>query len=117
VNGDDAAAAIAVALGAEELLLVADVEGVMRRGAVIATLSPRDAQAVLDDGTAAGGMRAKIEAGLRAIDGGVARVRISDVAGIADAARGTMLRAPEASCVAEADMAEDSALQGIGELT
>src|SRR4051812_20865850 len=38
VNGDDAAAAIAVALGAVELLLVADVEGVMKNGKVIPTL-------------------------------------------------------------------------------
>ena len=40
VNGDDAAAAIAVALGAAELLLVADVAGVMRDGEVIPELSP-----------------------------------------------------------------------------
>ena len=40
VNGDDAAAAIAVAIGASELLLVADVEGVMSDGAVIASLTP-----------------------------------------------------------------------------
>ena len=35
VNGDDAAAAIAIAIGAEELVLVADVPGVMADGVVI----------------------------------------------------------------------------------
>lgn len=92
VNGDDAAAAIAVALGAAELLLVADVEGVMRDGRVIPCLTPADARQLLTDGTAAGGMRAKLQAALAAIDGGVARVRISDVAGIADPERGTSLQ-------------------------
>jgi acetylglutamate kinase len=40
VNGDDAAAAIAAALGADELLLVADVPGVLDAGAPVARLSP-----------------------------------------------------------------------------
>jgi acetylglutamate kinase len=93
VNGDDAAAAIAAALGATELLLIADVEGVMRNGAVVRTLDPTTARALIADGIAAGGMQAKIEAGLVAINGGVAVVRITDVAGIADSSRGTVLRA------------------------
>jgi acetylglutamate kinase len=92
VNGDDAAAAIAVALGATELLLVADVEGVMRDGRVIPCLAPADVHDLLADGIAAGGMRAKLQAALAAIDGGVARVRISDVAAIADPGRGTSLQ-------------------------
>jgi acetylglutamate kinase len=41
VNGDDAAAAIAIALGAAELLLVADVPGVLRDGQVIACFLSR----------------------------------------------------------------------------
>jgi acetylglutamate kinase len=93
VNGDDAAAAIAIALGASELLLVADVEGVMSDGAVIPRLSPAAAQALIANGTAAGGMAAKLQAGLAAIAGGVARVRISDIAAIDDLSRGTDLRA------------------------
>jgi acetylglutamate kinase len=91
VNGDDAAAAIAVALGAAELLLIADVAGVLRDGAVVQTLSRRDACAMIGDGTAAAGMRAKLQAAMAALDGGVARVRISDVAAIRDPLRGTTL--------------------------
>ena len=55
VNGDDAAAAIAVAMRRDELLLVADVAGVMRDGAVIASLTPDEARALIADGTAAAG--------------------------------------------------------------
>jgi acetylglutamate kinase len=91
VNGDDAAAAIAVAIGATELLLVADVAGVMSDGAVVSSLNPVEAQALIANGTAAGGMQAKLQAGLAAIAGGVSRVRISDIAAIEDPDRGTVL--------------------------
>lgn len=91
VNGDDAAAAIAAALGADELLLVSDVEGVRVQGAPVARLDPERAQALVDDGTAAGGMAAKLEAALAALEGGVGRVRISDIAAIGRADRGTVL--------------------------
>lgn len=91
VNGDDAAAAIAVALDAEELLLVSDVPGVVREGVALGLLSCDDAQRLIDDGTAAGGMAAKLQAGLVALEGGVERVRISDIAAIEEQARGTVL--------------------------
>ena len=91
VNGDDAASAIAVALAAGELLLVADVPGVMSDGALIPRLRAAQARELLANGTAAGGMRAKLQAALAAMDGGVERVRIGDVAAIADDARGTLL--------------------------
>jgi acetylglutamate kinase len=92
VNGDDAAAAVAVAVGAEELLLVSDVEGVMSDGAVVRSLTRIEANQLIANGTAAGGMRAKLQAALSAIAGGVARVRISDIRAIDDLSRGTVLR-------------------------
>jgi acetylglutamate kinase len=91
VNGDDAASAIAVALAAEELLLVADVPGVMSDGALVSKLRMSHARELIASGVAAGGMRAKLEAALAACDGGVGRVRIGDVAAIRDSARGTLL--------------------------
>jgi acetylglutamate kinase len=94
VNGDDAAAALAVALGATELLLVADVPGVLCDGEVATVLTPDSAAQMLADGTAGGGMRAKLQAAISALDGGVERVRISDLDAISDPDRGTtMLRA------------------------
>jgi acetylglutamate kinase len=91
VNGDDAAAAIAAALGAEELLLVSDVEGVLRGGTVVGEVDTEGAQRLIDDGTAQGGMAAKVRAALAALEGGVEKVRISDVAAIEQLDRGTVL--------------------------
>jgi acetylglutamate kinase len=90
VNGDDAASALAVALAAAELLLVADVPGVMSDGMVIPRLSRSIAHDLIRSGTAAGGMKAKIEAALAAHDGDVERVRIGDLAAITETSRGTL---------------------------
>lgn len=92
VNGDDAAAAIAVALGADELLLVADVEGVLDgSGSVIAQLDVDEARALISSGVAKGGMAAKLEAAYAALAGGVRTVRIADLDALEDLARGTMV--------------------------
>ncbi len=80
-------------MGAAELLLVADVPGVMCDGGAIADLTPATAKQLIANGTAAGGMRAKLEAALSAVAGGVAVARISDIAAIGDPRRGTILRA------------------------
>jgi acetylglutamate kinase len=70
VNGDDAASAIAVALGADELLFVSDVPGVLPGGVT-------------------GGMHAKMAAALSAAEAGVGRVRIGDLAMLANDDAGT----------------------------
>ena len=91
VNGDDAAAAIAVALQATELLLVSDVDGVLVDGVAQQQL---DAQAVRDlmhRGVARGGMAAKLEAALAALSRGVAQVRIGAVAALTDDRCGTVI--------------------------
>jgi acetylglutamate kinase len=92
VNGDDAAAAIAAALGADELLLVADVPGVLEAsGTVIPEFDSLAAQALVASGVAKGGMAAKLEAGALALRGGVRRVRIGNLHAITDASAGTSL--------------------------
>lgn len=92
VNGDDAAAAIATALGADELLLIADVPGVLDDGrAPIGQLDDVAARALITNGTAGGGMAAKLEAGAAAVRGGVQRVRIGDLNAITDTTSGTRL--------------------------
>jgi acetylglutamate kinase len=98
VNGDDAAAAIAVALGADELLLVSDVEGVLLGDQPVQSIGPDDAQRLIDDGTASGGMAAKLQAALSALEGGVQRVRISDIAAIEALDRGTVLTRVGSMC-------------------
>ena len=92
VNGDDAAAAIAVALGARELLLVADVPGVLDADKQrIETLTMRDANALVAAGVAGGGMAAKLDACAQALAGGVGRVRIGDLAALRHAELGTRI--------------------------
>lgn len=92
VNADDAAAAIAIALAASELLLIADVEGVLNeRGKLITCLDQADAGELIQSGVVNQGMRAKLEAGFAALGGGVGRVRISTLDGLTDATPGTLL--------------------------
>jgi acetylglutamate kinase len=91
VNGDDAAAVIAAALEADELLLVADVTGVLVDGNTVSELAPVDAGRLIASGVANGGMAAKLEAALAAVASGVGSVRIGDVAAIHDPTRGTVM--------------------------
>lgn len=90
VNGDDAAAAIAAAIGADELLLVADVPGVLGDGGVvIPQLDGTAMQSLIASGVAKGGMAAKLEAAALALRSGVRRVRIGDLRAISDSTAGT----------------------------
>jgi acetylglutamate kinase len=92
VNGDDAAAAIAVALNAAELIFVADVAGVMdATGAVIPELSQSQAELLIAGGAATGGMIAKLQAAQPALHGGVGRVRIAGIESLAQPNGGTTL--------------------------
>jgi acetylglutamate kinase len=91
VNGDDAAAALAVALDAHELLLIADVPGVLIDGTSVPMLDADEAAAAIASGAASGGMAAKLQAGLSALTRGVERVRIGDLDAILDSTRGTTL--------------------------
>jgi acetylglutamate kinase len=91
VNGDDAAATIAAAIEAEELLLIADVPGVVVDGRVVTELAPVGVGQLIVSRAATGGMVAKLEAALAALASGVERVRIGDVAAIQDSTRGTVV--------------------------
>jgi acetylglutamate kinase len=91
VNADDAAAAIAIAIDADELVIVSDVPGVLVDDEPLRKLGLEQARGLLRDGLATGGMRAKLMASTTAVAGGVKRVRITDLAGIKDRERGTVI--------------------------
>lgn len=92
VNADDAAAAIATALGASELVFLTDVPGV-REGAVVrALLDAGEAETLMASGVATGGMKVKLSAGVKALGLGVSAVRIGDANVLFNATAGTMLR-------------------------
>src|SRR6187397_2206501 len=68
VNADDAAAGIAAGLGARQLVLLTDVDGVRdEQGRKLDTLSVEEAEHLIDGGVIAGGMVPKIRAALSAL--------------------------------------------------
>lgn len=89
VNGDDAAAAIAAGLGADELLFLADVPGVLQDGEPLKSVNPAHISDLVTRGVVQGGMRAKLEAATSALRNGVRRVRIAALDGITDTGVGT----------------------------
>ena len=93
VNGDDAAAAIAVAMQADELLFISDVAGVREAsGSPLQSIDADQARELIAQGTAAGGMAAKLESALIAIEGGVRMVRIGSIEMLDDRNAGTLIR-------------------------
>jgi acetylglutamate kinase len=71
VNADEAAAALAVGLGAERIIFVSDVPGVLMDGAVMGQIDVEAADRMLGDGTFQGGIVPKLEAAVLATRGGV----------------------------------------------
>jgi acetylglutamate kinase len=97
VNADQAAAAIAAALGAHELLFVSDVPGVTIDGVTQPTLAAGEIAPMIDGGVATGGMAAKLRAAAQALEAGVRAVRIGDLDMLEHATAGTrLLAAPPA---------------------
>jgi acetylglutamate kinase len=80
VNADTAAAALAEALGASKLVILTDVEGVYAnwpdRGSLISSLTASELRRLLP--SLESGMIPKMEACLKAVDGGVERAHIVD---------------------------------------
>jgi acetylglutamate kinase len=91
VNADGAAAAIASALRATELLFVSDVPGVSVDGAIQPSLAAGDIEALIELGAATDGMAAKLRAAAVAIDAGAGAVRIGDLHVLAQASAGTRI--------------------------
>ena len=78
VNADQMAVACAAAFGAERLVFLTDVEGVLdgeRR--IRRVLTAAESRDLIASGVATGGMQAKLNAALDALARGVARVRIA----------------------------------------
>jgi acetylglutamate kinase len=68
VNGDTVAGEIAAAIGAERLIFLTDVAGILdSSGKLIPNLSPSEAGELVTSGVASGGMVPKIKACLRAL--------------------------------------------------
>ncbi len=82
VNADDAACAIASAMGAAKLAFLTDIEGVYTdptdKTTLISRMNIAEAEAFLASGMAGGGMLPKLQNCIDAIKAGVSRVHILD---------------------------------------
>lgn len=82
VNADDAACAIAKALGAEKLAFLTDIEGVYKdpsdASTLISELTVSEAKELLGSGFIGGGMLPKLQNCVDAVETGVSRVHILD---------------------------------------
>ena len=82
INGDTAAAFIAGALGAERLIMMTDIAGILKDRNDPSTLIPRitvrEARALYDSGIISGGMIPKMDCCIEALERGVNNVVIMD---------------------------------------
>jgi acetylglutamate kinase len=82
INADTAAGAIAEALGAEKLVYLTDVEGLRTDvddpGSIVSELGVDALDAMIADGSVAGGMIPKAASCVQAIKGGVGHAHILD---------------------------------------
>jgi acetylglutamate kinase len=87
VNADEAAAALAVGLGADRLFLLTDVDGLLKDGSPIESVAPEECEGYVASGLAAGGMVPKLRAAAEAARGGVeARIINGNTEGVLAAA-------------------------------
>ena len=82
INGDTAAAHIAGALGAERLIMMTDIAGILKDKDDPSTLIPyitvEEARGLYDEGVISGGMIPKVECCIEALEHGVNNVVIMD---------------------------------------
>ncbi len=77
INADLAAGEIAAALGAEKLILLTDIDGILNReGKLYSTLSRDEVEKLVEEQVISTGMLPKVRACLRALEGGVHKTHI-----------------------------------------
>lgn len=82
VNADHVAGAIAASINAERLIFLSNVEGVLSEKQLLRKLSPEATQRLIENGTIFGGMIPKVQTALEALQKGVERAVITDLAGL-----------------------------------
>lgn len=79
VNADTVAQALAIALGADVLEFVTDVDAIRGDDGPLPVLTPDRALHLIEQQIVTGGMRPKVEAAIAAVDAGVGRVRVGSL--------------------------------------
>ena len=78
INADQAAAEVAIAVGASKLIYLTDVAGILDRGELVSELNTRDLEKQLAGDSISGGMKVKTQSILKALQSGVERVHVID---------------------------------------
>ena len=79
INADLVAGKVAEAVGAEKLLLLTNIAGLMdKKGEILTGLTTKQVDGLIEDGTIYGGMLPKIQCALDAVKGGVKSAHIID---------------------------------------
>ena len=78
INADSVASAIAVALKAEKLVYLSDIEGVMVDGVRVPSLNKSQSNTLIAEGKIYGGMIPKVQSAFEAIESGVKKVHFID---------------------------------------
>ena len=78
INADQVAAEVAIAVGAQKLIYLSDVPGILKSGELVEELNAPGLAAQLEEGTVQGGMRVKVRSILKALQNGVQRVHLID---------------------------------------
>jgi len=79
INADLVAGRVAAALGAEKLILLTDVEGVLDpEGRIISSIQAGDVERLKAEGVLTGGMLPKLDCCVQALGGGAAKAHIVD---------------------------------------
>ncbi len=79
INADIVAGEVAAALGAEKLVLLTDVEGIMdKKGRLINSINTVKTDELIANGTISGGMYPKVKCCLKALRNGVGKTHIID---------------------------------------
>jgi acetylglutamate kinase len=78
INADTVAAEVAIAIGANKLIYLSDVPGILKGGELVGQLHPADLEELIADGTISGGMIAKTRSILKVLASGVPSVHLID---------------------------------------
>jgi acetylglutamate kinase len=81
VNADHAALAVAQAINVASAIFLTNVPGVLREGQVISHIGVSQAEALIAEGSIAGGMIPKVRSALEAVAAGVGQAVITDLNG------------------------------------
>ena len=95
INAGEAALAAAAAIGADKLIFISDIPGILEDAKVIPKLTPEGVKQKIKDGIISGGMIPKVESSVEALKNGVGSVIIGgynsygDLEGLIDGSLGS----------------------------